>query len=361
MSRSFKPAWLSRLRARITGQFKPTWPTRLGVLFLVLILVIGGLAIVFSNNLLYLVVAMMLGFVAVSGMIAEYTLTGLTARLSTAAEVFARRPTSLVLELINAKAGFPSFALVVRHGADGAWGADRLRLMHLAPDSAATVTWAFDWPKRGWQQIDGIWIATRFPFCLWEKATFLPCAIRVLVFPCPASPPAVPMDAASSMGTQEQSVRGPGLSVVSLRDYVPGDSLRLVHWKRSARTGIMQTKEMEQETERAVTVVLDGALGAAFEHGLSVATALLLDLDVQSVPWALATHERVTRPGTGKAHLREALAHLALLAPPAAGWAPRAGELDRFGTRVIVVHAEGAPPGWIDARTDTLVPVGEAA
>lgn len=338
-------------------RFKPTWPTRLGVAFIVLILVIGALGIVFSNNLFYLVVAMMLGFMAVSGLVAEYTLTALTARLSTATEAFAKRPASLLLELENAKARFASFGLVVRHGGDGPYGPDRLRLMHLEPHGRVQVTWAFAWPRRGWHEMSGVWIATRFPFCLYEKATFLDCPVKVLVFPEPAPLPAVPLEATSSEGTQEASVRGPGLSVISLREYVPGDSLKLVHWKRSARTGVMMTKETEQETERAVTVVLDGGLGEAFEHGLSVATALVLELDRQMIPFALATHEQVTRPAHGKAHLHAALAHLALIAPPAAGWAPRAHEIDRAGTRIVVVHAAHAPPAWADARVDALVAV----
>ena len=342
------------------ARIKPTWPTRLGTLFTALILVIGALAIVFSNNLLYLVIAMMLGFMACSGLVAEYTLSSLSARLSTATEVFARRPTSLILELTNAKVRFPSFGLVVRHAADGPFGPDRLRLMHLEPRGTVQVTWAFAWARRGWQTMDGVWIATRFPFCLYEKAVLVACPVRVLVFPEPAPLPEIPLDATSSDGTQEAQVRGPGLSVVSLRDYVPGDSLKLVHWKRSARTGVLLTKETEQETERAVTVVLDGALGAAFEHGLSVATAIVLELDRMMVPFALATHAHVSRAGHGKAHLHEALAHLALL-EPAAGWAPRAGELDRLGTRVVVVHADGARPAWADARVDALVPVKAAA
>jgi uncharacterized protein (DUF58 family) len=328
-----------------------------------LVLVIGGLAIVFSNNLFYLIVAMMLGFVAVSGIVAEYTLSRLQARLSTAPEVFAGRPTSLMLELTNEKTRFPSFGLVIRHGEDGAWGEDRLRLMHLEPGGSVTVTWATQWTRRGWHDMAGVWVATRFPFCMWEKVTFLPAGVRALVFPAPAAPPEIPTEAASASGSLERTVRGPGLSVVSLREYVPGDSFRLIHWKRSARTGQLQTKEMEQETERAVTVVLDGALGAAFEDGLSLATGLLLDLDAQSIPWALVTHARRIGPSIGKVHLRDGLTHLALLEPPAGAWAPGPGELDRFATRVIVIHAGGAAPPWVDGRADHClrVPAREAA
>ena len=79
------------------------------------------------------------------------------------------------------------------------------------------------------------------------------------------------------------------------------------------------------------------------------------------LPWALATHQQVFRPGTGKGHLHEGLSHLALLEPPANGWAPRAGDIDRFASRLVVVHAAGARPGWTDARVDTCVPVSAEA
>ena len=340
---------------------KPTWPTRLGAAFIMLILVIGGAAIVFSNNLFYLVVAMMLGFIAVSGVIAEYTLTGLRGRLSVAPEIFAGRASSLVLELTNEKTRFASFGLAIRHDDDGPWGRDRLRLMHLAPGGDASVTWATEFPRRGWYEMRGVWIATRFPFCMWEKATFVPCQARFLVFPAPAVPPEIATDTAAASGTVERAVRGVGLSVVSLRDYVPGDSYRLIHWKRSARTGQLQTKEMEQESDRGVTVVLAGDLGDQLEDALSVMTGLLLDLDTKAVPFGVVTHARSCGMSTGKAHLRAALAHLATIDAPPAGWTPPPGSFDRRSTRVVVVHAGAAAPGWIDAREDTCVPVEAAA
>lgn len=344
---------MSRLQR--APRVKPTWPTRLGAAFLVLILVIGGAAIVFSNNLFYLVVAMMLGFIAVSGVIAEYTLYGLRARLSAAPEIFAGRASSLVLELSNDKTRFASFGLAVRHDEDGPWGRDRLRLMHLPPGGDATVTWATEFPRRGWYEMFGVWVATRFPFCMWEKVTFVPCAARFLVFPAPAAPPEIPTDAAAASGTMERAVRGVGLSVVSLRDYVPGDSYRLIHWKRSARTGQLQTKEMEQETDRGATVVLAGDLGERLEEALSLMTGLLLDLDAKGIPFGVVTHARTCGMSTGKEHLRAVLALLATIGAPPAGWTPPAWAIDRRASRVVVVHAGATPPAWVDAREDTCV------
>ncbi|MFH0964993.1 MAG: DUF58 domain-containing protein [Planctomycetota bacterium] len=47
------------------------------------------------------------------------------------------------------------------------------------------------------------------------------------------------------------------LLVASVREYRPGDPLRHIHWKASARTGVLQTKIFDPTTVIGATVVLD--------------------------------------------------------------------------------------------------------
>ncbi|MBI4862869.1 MAG: DUF58 domain-containing protein, partial [Candidatus Riflebacteria bacterium] len=272
--------------------FKPTWPTRLGALFIVMILFIGMMAIVFSNNLFYLVVATLLGFISVSGLLAEYTLAGLSVRIRMASELFAGSPVPVAVELSNGKRGFPSFWLAGRLQDDGPFGPDRFRVRHLPAAASMNVLHTIAFARRGWHQVDGLWISTRFPFSLAEKASFLSCPHRVLVYPAPISPPAMESALSGSDGPLQRSVRGAGTSAASLRDYVPGDPYRMIHWKRSARVNVLKVRELEQEAERAVTVVLTSLCADSIEEGVSLTTGLLLAMEAEEVQTPLITHEK---------------------------------------------------------------------
>jgi uncharacterized protein (DUF58 family) len=65
----------------------------------------------------------------------------------------------------------------------------------------------------------------------------------------------------------------------SLREYVPGDDPRQIHWRSTARTGVLTVREHVDTTEPTTTVVLDThptALGAdAFEHAVEFAASVV--------------------------------------------------------------------------------------
>lgn len=83
-------------------------------------------------------------------------------------------------------------------------------------------------------------------------------------------------------GAQERVEHG-GTDLVGLREYVPGDDLRRVHWASSARHGIPMVREDADPAEPHLTVLLDdrasayrpGAAGDGFEEAVDVAASLV--------------------------------------------------------------------------------------
>ena len=77
----------------------------------------------------------------------------------------------------------------------------------------------------------------------------------------------------------------------SLRDYVPGDDPRQIHWRSTARTGKLIVREHVDTSEPTVTVVLDtrpsGLAGAAFEAAIEVAASLAVGSERHGHPVAL--------------------------------------------------------------------------
>lgn len=78
--------------------------------------------------------------------------------------------------------------------------------------------------------------------------------------------------------TSERAPRG---SVVfhAIRDYVPGDDRRYIHWRSTARTGTLKVREFVDTSRPDITVVLDNAMNrhteASFEEAVEVVASLM--------------------------------------------------------------------------------------
>lgn len=70
-----------------------------------------------------------------------------------------------------------------------------------------------------------------------------------------------------------------GYDFYALREYLPGDDARRVHWKSSARMGQLMIRQNEHQWEVGICVVLDNRLGAAgadeFEHMVGAAASII--------------------------------------------------------------------------------------
>lgn len=74
--------------------------------------------------------------------------------------------------------------------------------------------------------------------------------------------------------------------IAGIRDYRPGDSLRRIDWKATARTGTMHARVYEPTSSRQVLICLNtqtvvpawaGTVTAHLEHAISVAASIALD------------------------------------------------------------------------------------
>jgi uncharacterized protein (DUF58 family) len=76
------------------------------------------------------------------------------------------------------------------------------------------------------------------------------------VGPVPDEPARLPRAAAGGAGGEPRT--GAGLDVVrTVREYVPGDPARLVHWPVSARHGSLVVKELDDPASRRLVIVVD--------------------------------------------------------------------------------------------------------
>jgi len=84
---------------------------------------------------------------------------------------------------------------------------------------------------------------------------------------------------ADSEKVRETPETGPGYELKSLREYVPGDSPRSIHWRSSAKTGQLKIKEFHKEVDAGTILFIDNffeeSYSQDFEDILTVAASLL--------------------------------------------------------------------------------------
>lgn len=291
-----------------------------GLRFLLLTLAVGLAALNTGNNLLYLLLAMMLSLIVMSGILSEQSLKHLAIHRRAPSHIFAGRPATLALTLTNRKHKLPTFSLRVMDLVAGAAVDRGIHLLHLSPQASVTQTYSLLVPRRGMHHIEGVKLLTRFPFGLFVKAATLPLASDLVIYPESKPVPQNLIQDLVALG-HEQAVlrRGQGIGLYNLREYQYGDESRTIHWKTSARRASLIVRETEAEDQRQVTLVLPTAAPEHRQHFFEEAVVLIASIAAYFLERDFAVRLLVGNQeilhGTGNTQLHRILRVLALCDP----------------------------------------------
>jgi len=103
-------------------------------------------------------------------------------------------------------------------------------------------------PRRGIYRQEAFRILTRFPFDSAE-VRHVNLKTEALVYPSVGPSEEYLEVFAGIQGALESLAKGRGQDLYALRDYVPTDSARHVHWKASARFGSLMVREFAREDD----------------------------------------------------------------------------------------------------------------
>ncbi len=296
---------------------RSTRVTSEGVQFLLFTLAIGIAAINTGNNLFYLLLAMMLSLVLISGIVAEHSLRRLEFHRHLPDHLMVNEPTTATLVAKNRKSQLPSFSLKLFDVSDGREVDRGLEIPQLLPGTSRLVSYSLVATRRGRLQLDGICVGTEFPFGLFMKRTFYQIEDTVIVWP-----EIKPIDERLLQGLltagSEQSVhrRGHGNDLYNLRLYQAGDDSRNIHWPTTARTSQLTVRETEAEEQRRATVYLPTVApvshDALFEQAVSVTASIIRHLAHRGYILQLVVGSSRSSFGQGDLHLLELLRMLAV-------------------------------------------------
>jgi len=273
-------------------------------------LLLGFAAVNTGNNLLYLLVSALLGFMAVSGLLGKRNIEGIDLRLSLPGEIFAGQPTLLTVELRNHRRRFPGFLLEVRlAGSQARWNL-------LAPGETRSRALTFSFPCRGRQPVPEIELCSCFPVSFFYRSFRLHLDTAAVIYPAPipvrrpsggTTTDARGLEASRRSG-QEGDLRGIG-------DYQGGEPLKSIHWKLSARQDQLKVKQ-QTGIDRPPLMIELSSLTGSLEERLGQATHLALQALRENRPTGLRLPTALLPPDSGREHKRRLLTELALYAPP---------------------------------------------
>jgi uncharacterized protein (DUF58 family) len=311
--------------------------TKAGVLYALVVLLIGVAALNTGNNLLYIIVAAMLAAIVVSGIASSFCLRGLELQLKVPEHIFAGTEITAIVSVRNASRWLPALSIsavpIEKKTRQKQWQVvattfpippwrppeqqwlrlpDRkIRRVSVGNPSGVFHEAAYfplvpggaeleaavklNFRRRGCYQ-ERFSLSTRFPFAFLVKTRRAALSREVLVYPeLTSSQEAVELVPLLS-GKFEAYLRGVGSDLYRIREYLPEDPARQVDWKATAKSGSLKVREFAREDERRIRVVFDnpapGELHSPrYERMVSLTASLVWRLAEQNVYISFVSQE----------------------------------------------------------------------
>lgn len=279
-------------------------PTRQGLLFGVVLLVMLLAAINYQNSLAYALTFLLLAVFLVAILHAWRNLAGLRLSAGEAPAVFAGEQAGLRLRLEGG--GRARQAIVL------GWPPAPLQRVEVPAGGSAEVELFLPAERRGWLRAPRLRVESRFPLGLLVAWSWVDLQLAALVYPRPlagelpaaagAAEDAAPGVAAQGSGTDDFQ---------GLRAWQPGDARRRLHWKAWSRGQGLLVKEFAELHGHDLWLDYD-SLGGKREARLSLLCHWVLQLSARQQPFALRLPGARLAPAAGAAQREACLRALAL-------------------------------------------------
>lgn len=290
-------------------------PTGAGWMLALTLLVLLVASINYQLNLGYLLTFLLAGSAVVGMQICHSTLRGITLHIKAPDPHFLGTAAPLEIQ-VSSERKTPRHGIgLAVHGGSGephhwVW-------TDVPAQGRSTVHVAFAPTRRGLHRVPTLTAETRFPLGTFRVWTYWRPAAQVLVYPAPELPaPQLPPGEPRGAGTGNAASQGIG-EFDGVRAYRRGDPLKLVVWKKAAKsvaTGTDDLVSRDSQQAQRHELWLDPALAALPDHEARISrlTAWVLQADRLGLDYGLRLPGVEIAPDTGAAHRRNCLEALAL-------------------------------------------------
>lgn len=275
-------------------------------------LAVGLAAMNTGNNLLYLLLGAMLGFIAVSGWLSEQAIRDLRLERHLPRAVSVGHELRIAYQVENRKTRLPSLAVeIAEAGLPG-----RAFLAHVGPRATARTRALVTFVRRGVYPLGTVTLSTSFPFGLFLKERDLRLPGEIVVWPRTDRSvllAEVPGDGARTGAAAARGAQGHRGEYRGLRPYRPGDDPRDIHWRPSARLREPVVREYERDAGQTRWICLDlrAEPGDAAEVAVEAAASLAARSMAEGRSFGLSAGGVTVEPGQGAGQLERVLDTLA--------------------------------------------------
>lgn len=229
--------------------------------------------------------------------------------------------------LVHNDAWVPLYGLQIRSFGAPALGAEASQSQfHLPSGSRIGIDLQFIAQRSGRWCLHGFDVRVADPLGLLSTRDYLPCTHAIESFPPVRADLGKKVrdfgDLALQYGARRSPQSGPGSNVRELRDYEPGDPLRHIAWKASARAYRLISRDFEREINFSVYLLLDISTsmrggqwhGQKLEHGIEMVAEVARQVCRARDRVGLMTFDEKLyghiAPATSAAHLGHLMRHL---------------------------------------------------
>jgi uncharacterized protein (DUF58 family) len=280
-------------------------PTRHGLLFAIVLLVMLGGSINYMLSLGF-VLTFLLGSMALVSIVHAFrNLAGLAVTVASAGRSFAGETACFEVTLAN-PARLARHAVGVVHPSDAAHATD------CPAFGSGQCTLRVPAPARGRLYPGRVTIFTRYPLGLFYAWSCVEPDCAAIVYPRPEPVATAHAGMAASAGQRTSSQDGPD-DFAGLRRWTPGDAPQRIAWKAAARGQGLLTKQFVFEAGAIVWFDWNDTPASLGEEGrLSRLARWVLDAHGAGIAFGLRLPGRLLPPAGGEAQLEAALEALAL-------------------------------------------------
>jgi uncharacterized protein (DUF58 family) len=297
-------------------------PTRAGVAFGVLLLLMLLAGLNYANSLTLFLTFLLAAFALVAMQQCHRNLLGTEVASALAPPVFAGSTGRVQLTLANP-------AALARARLEAALPGGEVMTADLPAHAQRRLELPLATSARGVVRIERVKLATAHPFGLFRAWTWVHTPVELLVYPRPRGRLPMPTQSALQRGLRAQAGAGAD-EWAGLRPFRDGDSPRQVDWKAYARAAPLLVKEYTDGASELRLFEFAALAQLDLEARLSQLARWVVDAEARGERYGLALPGTWLPPERGPEHRHRCLAALALF-----GWvdgvtgSPRAGHARR--------------------------------